>query len=108
MAYGVEIRNSAGNITTKISSRVPRIIAAGSKLITLGSSSGTYYSGNITGFSGLTGSDIQILLYYKVVWSNIVLTVDIPASTYFRIKGVLSNNITGTVSHTIGYIVLRN
>lgn len=106
--YGFEVRNSSGILTTKASSRQPRIQTAGSRTITLGSSAGTYYSSNITGLSGLTGSDIEILLYYKFTWSNIALSSEVVNSTTFRIKGVLSNNITGLVAHTIGWIVLRN
>lgn len=108
MAYGFEVRNSSDNLITKVSSRQPRIQTAGSRTITLGSSAGTYYSSNISGLSGLTGSDIQILLYYKFTWSNIALSSEVVNSTTFRIKGVLSNNITGLVAHTIGWIVLRN
>lgn len=108
MAYGFEVRNSSGNVITRVTSRQPRIIAASSTTITLGSSAGNYYSANQTGYSGLTGSDIQILLYYKFVWSNIGLSSEIVNSTTWRVKGNLSNNITGTVTHTIGFIVLRN
>jgi len=108
MAFGFEARNSSENLITKVSSRQPRIVSASSTSITLGSSAGTYYSANQTGYSGLTGSDIQILLYYKFVWSNIALSAEIVNSTTWRVKGNLSNNITGTVTHTIGFIVLRN
>lgn len=108
MAYGFEVRNGSGNLITKVSSRQPRIISANSTSITVGSAAGTYYSATQTGYSGLTGSDIEILLYYKFTASNVGLSPEIINSTSFRVKGVLANNITGTNTYTIGFIVLRN
>jgi len=104
--FGFEVRNASGQLTTRVSSRMPRILYSGSVTKNIGTTAGTYYSDSVPG-TGFTDSDVEIIMWSRVP-INITTRVDIVSNTSFRFEIVLGNNTSSNQDVTCGYLVIRN
>jgi hypothetical protein len=107
--YGFEVYNASGNKILEVSSRVPRLVAAGTATITVGAAVGTYSSTalTVTGYSPTDDSwqvaitetgffDSRLAYYYTGAANSVTFKID-------RLEAVQSS-----ATYTVYYYIVRN
>ncbi len=109
--YGFEVYNTAGVKTLSATSRVPRLVAAGSTTITVQPAAGVYASSPIY-ISGLVGSDDswQILIYEDSSIQTGTAFYTAIGTNLFYVIGSNATALPGpnNTVFNIGYYVLRS